>query len=103
MKKAIILLSFLVAALFPGLTQAQRFAYVDTEYILGNIPDYNDAQKKLDEISAGWQKEIEAKYKEVDNLYKAYQQEEVLLTQEMKDQRRKEIEDKEKAVKEFQK
>ena len=82
---------------------AQKLAYVDTEYILKNIPEYQDAQKKLDDIAASWQKDIDTKYAEIDKLYKAYQAEQVLLTEEMKQQRQKEIQDKEKAAKELQK
>lgn len=82
---------------------AQRFAYVDTDYILGNMKEYADAQKQLDVISADWQKQIDDKYKEIDALYKQYQAEQVLLTDEMKKQRQKEIEDKETEVKNFQK
>lgn len=82
---------------------AQKLAYVDTEYILKNIPDYKDAQKKLDDIAASWQKDIDTKYAEIDKLYKSYQAEQVLLTEEMKQQRQKEIQDKEKSAKELQK
>src|SRR5580700_8661179 len=83
--------------------QAQKFGYVDTDYILSNVPEYSNAQKQLDEKSKDWQKEIDDKTKEVEQLYKNYQQEQVLLTDEMKTQRQKEIEDKEKAVKDLQK
>jgi outer membrane protein len=82
---------------------AQKVAYVDIDYVLKNIPDYNDAQKQLDDIAAAWQKEIDAKYAEIDKLYKQYQAEQVLLTEDMKQQRQKEIQDKEKAAKELQK
>lgn len=93
------------ALLLMGMTSAfaQKLAYVDTEYILKNIPEYKDAQKKLDDIAASWQKDIDTKYAEIDKLYKAYQAEQVLLTEEMKQQRQKEIQDKEKAAKELQK
>ncbi len=101
MKKLISLATlFLVCS---TLGMAQRFAYVDTDYILGNMKEYTDAQKKLDDISADWQKQIEDKYKEIDALYKQYQAEQVLLTDDMKKQRQKEIEDKEQEVKDFQK
>jgi outer membrane protein len=101
MKKYFLLLIALVAISFSS--NAQKFAYVDSEYILGNITEYNEAQTKLDDISKGWQKEIETKYKEIDQMYKNYQQEQVLLTEEMKQNRQKEIEDKEKSAKELQK
>lgn len=84
-------------------TQAQKVAYVDVDYVLKNISDYNDAQKQLDAIAASWQKEIDAKYTEIDKLYKQYQAEQVLLTEDMKQQRQKEIQDKEKAAKDLQK
>src|SRR6185295_1716150 len=83
--------------------QAQKVAHVDVDYVLKNIPEYNEAQKQLDEIAAAWQKEIDAKYAEIDKLYKQYQAEQVLLTEDMKQQRQKEIQDKEKAAKDLQK
>ncbi|GDX48221.1 MAG: OmpH family outer membrane protein [Bacteroidota bacterium] len=101
MKKNLILIALF--ALTAISAQAQRFAYVDSDYILSNIPEYAEAQKQLDEISKNWQKEIENKFKEIDQLYKNYQQEQVLFTEEMKKQKQKEIEDKEKAAKELQK
>lgn len=101
MKKTHLLFLFLLTMTTGAF--AQKLAYVDVEYILKNIPEYTDAQKKLDDISAGWQKDIDTKYAEIDKLYKSYQAEQVLLTDEMKQQRQKEITDKEKAAKEFQK
>jgi len=91
---AIIGLSFTV--------RAQKVAYVDIDYVLKNVPEYTDAQKNLDDISATWKKEIDAKYAEIDKLYKQYQAEQVLLTEEMKQARQKEIQDKEKAAKDLQ-
>ncbi|MBT8194870.1 MAG: OmpH family outer membrane protein [Bacteroidia bacterium] len=84
-------------------SNAQRFFYVDTEYILENIPEYKDAQQKLDQLSINWQKEIEIKYSEIEKLYKEFQAEQILLTEDMKRKRENEILEKEKAVKEFQK
>lgn len=81
---------------------SQRFVYVDTEYILDNIPEYKAAQKKLDEMAEGWRAEIDKRYKEIDNLYKAYQAEYIILPEETRKQRQSEIENKEKAVKEYQ-
>jgi outer membrane protein len=82
---------------------AQKFAFVDTEYMLANIPEYKQAQGELDKTSMGWQKEIEAKYAEIDKLYKAYQAEQILLTEDMKKKREAEIVGKEKEAKEIQK
>jgi len=82
---------------------AQKFAYVDSQYILSKMPEYKAAQDQIDKISIQWQKEIEAKYSEIDQLYKAYKADEVLLTDEMKQKRQGEIEQKEQAVKDLQK
>jgi outer membrane protein len=82
---------------------AQKYAYVNTEYILENIPDYKNAQQQLDNLSIQWQKEIEDRYAIIDKLYKAYQAEQVLLTEEMKKRRQDEIALKEKDVKDLQK
>lgn len=82
--------------------QAQKFAYVDTEYILSNVPEYNSAQTRIDALTAEWQKEIEAKFSEIETLYRNYQNESMLLPDEMKRKREEEIISKEKAVKELQ-
>lgn len=81
---------------------SQRYAYVDTEYILKNLAAYDDAQKELDRFSKQWQDEIEAQYAAIDRLYKAYQAEKVLLTEEMRKDREDEIVRKEQAAKELQ-
>ena len=95
--------TFLVILLSGGFSIAQKFAFVDTDYILKSIPEYNAAKGELDKLSADWQKEIEAKYSEIDKLYKAYQAESILLTDEMKKKRENEIVNKEKEVKDLQK
>ena len=99
MKRTILIL----AALTIGLgAWAQKFAYVDTEYILKKIPSYKAAQEQLDKLSEQYQKEIEEKYAEVDKMYKDYQTEKVLLTEEMKKKREDEIIAQECQVKELQ-
>ncbi len=92
-----------IAILSMGTANAQKYAYVNSEYILENIPDYKTAQQTLDNLSLTWQKEIEDKYAIIDKLYKAYQAEQVLLTEEMKKRRQDEITAKEKDVKDLQK
>jgi len=67
------------------------------------MPSYTEAQKQLDKIADGWQKDVEAKMKGVDDMYKQFQAEQVLMTEPMKQQKMKDIEAKEKEVKEFQK
>jgi len=91
------------AILLGGTAYSQKYAYVDTQYILDNIPEYKSAQSQLDNISIQWQKEIEAKYSEIDKLYKAFQAEQILLTEDMKKKREDEIIAKEKEAKELQK
>jgi len=100
MKKFLLLLviSFLTLSI-----QAQKFAYVDTEYILNKIPDFKQAQDKLDALSTDWQKEIENKYADVEKMYRAYQQEQVLLTTDMKEKREGAIIKKETDAKNLQK
>lgn len=101
MKKLILIVGLVLAT--NVVTFAQKFAYVDTEYILGQIPEYKAAQADLDKISVQWQKEIEAKYAEIDKMYKAYQAEQILLTEDMKKKREGDIVSKEKEAKELQK
>lgn len=81
---------------------AQRFAYVDSEYILNNIPEYISSQKQLDALSQQWQKQVDLRLAEVEKLYKAYQKDMVLLTPDLRRSRENEIVEKEKAAKEFQ-
>lgn len=81
---------------------AQRYAYVDTQYILENLAAYSDAQKELDRLSKQWQTEIEQRYEAIDRLYKAYQAEKVLLTEEMRKEREDEIVRREQEAKELQ-
>ena len=101
MKKGLLLLSALF--MMSAASYAQKFCYVDMEFILGKIPQYADAQKELDKVSQGFQKDIEAKRKAVDDMFKQYQSEQVLMTDQMKQQKMKEIETAEKEVKDLQK
>ena len=101
MKKILFLIA--VAFCFSLDASAQRFAYVDSDYILGKIPAYVNAQKTLDGIVADWNKEIDAKYSEVKDMYAKYQAEEFLLTDEMKKKREDDIVAKEKLANDLQK
>lgn len=80
-----------------------KFGYVDSDYILAQIPEYKAAQSELDKTSLQWQKEIDLKYTEVEKLYKAFQADIILLTDEMKKKRENEILIKENEVKDIQK
>lgn len=99
--KKVIMVLLLIAS--TSMAYSQKFAYVDTEYILDNIPEYKEAQQELDKLSIEWQKQLERRYSEIDKMYKNYQAEQILLTEEMKTKREDEIIKKEKAAKEYQK
>ncbi len=96
--------TFIILALaISSLTMAQKFAYVDTDYILKSIPTYESAQEQLQIMSNDWQAEVETSYAEIERLYKEFQAEKVLLTEDMKQKREEEIIQKERAAKDLQK
>lgn len=103
-KMKTILAAFLVFLLGSLALQAQnqRFGYVDTDYILKNIPEYNDAQEELNTLSAKWEKEIKGQFDKVEQMYRAYQTESVLLPEDLKRKREEEIVQKEKEAKDLQ-
>ena len=99
MKRILLLISILI---FVENIKAQKFAYVDSKYILEHITEYKQAKQELDNISYQWQQEIETAYQDIDKLYRAYQTDKVLLTDKMRQDREDEIIEKEKEVKELQ-
>ncbi len=102
MKK--ILLGLVIAIMGTGMGFSQaKIAFVDTDYILGRIPSYDASQKQLDKFAGDWQKEIEGKKVEIEALYKDYQAERVLLTEEMRKKREDDIIAREQAIKDLQK
>ena len=100
MKKIIFLTVMVLAATFSG--TAQKFAFVDSEYIRNNIPAFTAAQQQLDKLSEGWEKEVADGYAAVEQMYKDYQAEVVLLSQYQKRKREESIIAKEKEVKDLQ-
>ncbi len=100
MKKAFLL--FFFATIISVSAFSQRFAYIDTEYILDNIPEYQAAEREIEELSIEWQTEIENKFSEIDRLYREYQAEAPLLPEEMKRQREEAIIRMEREAKELQ-
>ncbi|MDR2908133.1 MAG: OmpH family outer membrane protein [Bacteroidales bacterium] len=92
-----------VLAFVVSILSAQRFAYVDSEYILDNIPEYTDALAEVDELSIKWQKEIEERFQEIDKLFQKFQAEAPLLSEDMRKKRENEIIDKEREAKDLQK
>jgi outer membrane protein len=100
MKKSALLVLLFIGFLGTGF--AQKYAYVDTEYILGNIPSYKAAQEQLDKTSQQYQKELETLHAELDKMYKDFQSEVVLLSDDMKRRREDVIVSKEKEYKKLQ-
>ncbi|MGE5107628.1 MAG: OmpH family outer membrane protein [Sphingobacteriales bacterium] len=93
-----------IITVFAGFTaSAQRYAIIDSKYILEKLPDYKDAQKKLDDISDLWQKEIDQKSAELEKMYKNFEAEQVMLSDELKKKREDEIFNKEKDLRDLQK
>ncbi|PID87825.1 MAG: hypothetical protein CSB06_03445 [Bacteroidia bacterium] len=90
MKRTISIMTFAVL-LFSMQSAAQKYAYVDTDYILKKIPSYESANTKINNLSKKWQKEIEAKFKQVEQEYKEYQTEAAFLSAAMKKQREEKI------------
>jgi len=100
MIRSVLLLTLALLLSYGG--KAQKFGYVDSDFILSKMPAYPKAQAELDKFSAKSQKEIEDMYAQIDKMEKAYQSEEVLLTDEMKKEKLKAIEDKKKEVQDLQ-
>ena len=82
--------------------QAQKFGWIDSEFIMAKMPEYAKAQTELNVLSDTWQKEIEAQKKDLDKLYHNYSAEEVVLTEPMKKKRQDEILKKEQDIKTYQ-
>ena len=99
MKKILIALCFVAAAAFGA--SAQKFALVNMDYVLRNLPDYEMANEQLNQVSQRWEKEIVALQKEAETMYKNYQAEMVFLTQEQQNKRAEEVAAKEKEVAEL--
>jgi len=81
---------FLITLLITLLTLtgfSQKYGYIDSDYILNNIPDYKEAQAELDRIAAQWQREIEGMFRSIDSMYRKYQVESITLPENIKKQR----------------
>ena len=101
MKKTVLFIMSL--CLFSAATMAQgKYAIIDTKYILDKMPDYKDAQKKLDQVTADWQKEIDARQTELDKMYKDYEAEQVMLSEELRKKREDQLFLKEKDLRDLQ-
>ena len=100
MKKVLLVVCSLWLASFA--VNAQKYAIIDTKYILDKMPEYKDAQTKLDAIAAGWQKEIDDQQADLDKMYRDFEAEQVMLSEELKKKREDQLFNKEKAVRDLQ-
>ena len=101
MKKIILIIScFLLVGL---MSNAQRYAVIDSKYILEKLPEYKESQSKLDQFSNQWQQEIEKKQADLDKMYKNYDAEQVMLSEPLKKKREDELYNREKEVRDLQK
>lgn len=100
--KKILLLAFFAGITLMSFGQATKYAIIDTKYILDKLPEYKAAQKQLDDIAAGWQKDIDAKQADLDNMYKSFEAEQVMLTDELKKKREDQLFNKEKELRDLQ-
>lgn len=99
---SILLFGTLFSLVGSSSVHAQRFAYIDSEYILGEMPEYAAAQSELDVLAEQWSKELADKRKEVDRMYRAFKAEQVLMTEKMRKEREAEISKKEQEIDELQ-
>lgn len=101
MRVYFITIIFLIFGL--NFVQAQRFGYIDTDYILNKMPEYKKAQDEIAQLSTAWEKEIQEMAKKIEAMYSALQAEQVLLTEEMRKERTEAIQKREAEMKEYQK
>ncbi|NMM49791.1 OmpH family outer membrane protein [Marinigracilibium pacificum] len=95
----------LLSVLFIGLvftSYGQKFGYVDTEYVLNQMPEYKEAQSRIQELARSWQDEIKEMIAEKETMYEALEAEKVLLTEEMIKERKSEIKKKEEEIQNYQ-
>jgi outer membrane protein len=102
MAKHLLRTAIFALVLCTGAVQAQRIAFVDTKYILSQMPEYAAAQQELDRNSKGWQKEIDDRWSQIQRLKDAFNAEAILLTEEMKKSRQEEIAKKEQEARDLQ-
>ncbi|MFV0267113.1 MAG: OmpH family outer membrane protein [Draconibacterium sp.] len=100
MKKLILTTAILISFVFAS--QAQKYGFIDSEYIMENIPAYTAAQEQLNQLSSQYQKELEAMHAEIEQMYQDFQAESVLLSEDMKRKREDVIISKEKDYKQLQ-
>jgi outer membrane protein len=100
MQKIVLLISFVLISIC---SFAQRYAIIDTKYILDKLPEYKEADKKMQLLGEQWQKEIDGKQQVLDKMYREYDAEQIMLTEELKKKRETELFNREKEVRDLQK
>jgi outer membrane protein len=88
--------------LFATGVQAQRYAVIDTKFILDKLPEYKQAQKQLDDVAATWQKELDGMQQELDRMYKDFDAEQVMLSDDLRKKREDQLFVKEKTLRDLQ-
>ena len=100
MKRILFVAIFLSLAVFSA--NAQRYAVLDTKFILDRLPEYKDAQKQLDQLSEAWQKELDNLQSRLDKMYRDYEAEQVMLSEDLKKKREDELFNMEKELRDLQ-
>ncbi len=100
MKRIVIISALIVFSALSAI--GQRFAYIDSDYIMDNIPEYKAAEMEIERISIEWQKELENMFGEIESLFRSYQAESPMLPEEIRVQREEAIMTKERTAKELQ-
>ena len=103
MKKILLFIALTIGLSWSAFAQNQKNAYIDSEYILGNIPEYKEAQRELDRLAANWQRDIEKQFASIDSMYKKYQVEAITLPDNLKQKREEAIIKAEQDAKDLQK
>jgi outer membrane protein len=101
--KKLLFVALMVLCTTMGVKAQQRYAVIDTKYILERIPAYKEADAKLKLIGEQWQKEIDDLQVQLDKMYKNYESEQFMLTEALKKKREDELFEKEKQVRDLQK
>jgi outer membrane protein len=91
-----------VVCLLAFAASAQRYAVLDTKYILDRLPEYKEAQKQLDQFSSAWQKELDGMQQNLDKMYRDFDAEQVMLSDDLKKKREDELFNKEKELRDLQ-
>jgi outer membrane protein len=99
--KRILLLAF-CSLMAVATLKAQRYAVIDTKYILDRLPEYKTAQKNLDDIAGGWQREIDKLQSDLDKMYKDFEAEQVMLSEDLRKKREDQLFGKEKTLRDLQ-